>query len=99
MFIPSSDGQMTYKYYPYTFSTEQGYIDPNRSRVPSIMMTKRHQFAEFMPAIGQITIVNNKGYGQFNPGYAPVEWYLGTILIINKLKRIIFGLFFFFYFQ
>ena len=47
VFTPNSDSQMTYKYYPYTFNTEMGYIDPNRSRVPSIMMTKRHTFQEF----------------------------------------------------
>jgi hypothetical protein len=71
VFTPSSETQMTYKYYPYTFSTEMGYIDPNRSRVPSIMMTKRHTFAEFLPAIGSISIVNNDGTGQFNSGYWP----------------------------
>jgi hypothetical protein len=72
VFTPSSDTQMTYKYYPYTFNTEMGYIDPNRSKTPSIMMTKRHTFQEFMPAIGMINIVNNTGQGQFNTGYWPV---------------------------
>jgi len=65
VFTPSADTQMTYKYYPYTFSTEMGYVDPNRSRTPSIMMTKRHQFHEFMPAIGMILIENNDGKGYF----------------------------------
>jgi len=65
VFTPSSDTQMTYKYYPYTFSTEMGYVDPNRSRTPSIMMTKRHQFHEFMLAIGMILIRNNDGKGYF----------------------------------
>jgi hypothetical protein len=73
VFTPNGDTQMTYKYYPYTFSTEMGYIDPNRSRVPSIMMTKRHAFAEFLPAIGRITIVNNNGVNQFNDGYWPIR--------------------------
>jgi hypothetical protein len=74
LFTPSSDTQMTYKYYPYTFSTEMGYVDPNRSRTPSIMMTKRHQFYEFMPAIGMIVIANNDGqsyfvqHGEWNEG-------------------------------
>jgi len=71
VFTPNGDTQMTYKYYPYTFSTEMGYIDPNRSRVPSIMMTKRHTFAEFLPAIGSISIVNNDGVNQFSAGYWP----------------------------
>lgn len=65
LFTPSSETQMTYKYYPYTFSTEMGYTDPNRSRVPSIMMTKRHTFHEFMPAIGCILIHNNDGAGYY----------------------------------
>jgi hypothetical protein len=71
VFTPNSETQMTYKYFPYTFSTEMGYIDPNRSRVPSIMMTKRHAFAEFLPAVGAIVIENNNGEGQFTPGYNP----------------------------
>jgi hypothetical protein len=78
VFTPSSDTQMTYKYYPYTFSTEMGYIDPNRSRVPSIMMTKRHTFAEFLPAIGSIQIVNNDGNGQFSAGYWPITGNWGS---------------------
>jgi hypothetical protein len=65
LFTPSGDTQMTYKYYPYSFSTEMGYVDPNRSRVPSIMMTKRHTFHEFMPAVAAIMILNNDGKGHF----------------------------------
>ena len=42
-----------------------GYIDANRSRVPSIMLTKRHVMHEFMPAIGCIVILNNDGKGYF----------------------------------
>jgi hypothetical protein len=61
LFRPSGNTQMTYKYYPYSFSTEMGYTDPNRSRVPSVMMTKRHTMFEFMPAIGAILIENNTG--------------------------------------
>jgi hypothetical protein len=78
VFTPNSDTQMTYKYFPYTFSTEMGYIDPNRSRVPSIMMTKRHSFAEFLPALGMINIVNNTGTGQFTTGYWPNQGSWGT---------------------
>lgn len=61
MFLPSGGTQLTYCYYPYTFSTEMGYVDPNRSRVPSIMMTKRHTYYEFMSAIGAIVIKHNDG--------------------------------------
>lgn len=65
IFTPSTESQMTYKYYPYSFSTEMGYVDPNRSRVPSIMMTKRHTFAEFLPAIACVNILNNNGKGLY----------------------------------
>lgn len=94
VFIPSSEKQMTYKYYPYSFSVEQGYVDPNRSRVPSIMMTKRHTMESFLPAIGVINIVNNDGTGMFNPyvsvktyeagDWDDVETYPGASTVIGK---------------
>lgn len=61
VFIPETNSQMTYCYFPYSFSTSLGYISPNRSRTPSVMMTKRHTFAEFMPAVAAIEIMNNTG--------------------------------------
>jgi hypothetical protein len=74
VFTPDSDKQMTYKYYPYTFSTEMGYVDPNRSRVPSLMMTKRHTMHAFMPAIAAILIENNDGKGYFADYVSTKEW-------------------------
>lgn len=74
LFLPSSDNQMTYKYYPYHFSVETGYIDPNRSRVPSLMMTRRHTMREFLPAIGLINIINNDGQGYFRKSIPTTEW-------------------------
>jgi hypothetical protein len=59
IFIPSSPKLMTYKYYPYTFNVEKGYIDPNRPNVPSIMMTKRHTIEELMPLAAEVEIINN----------------------------------------
>jgi hypothetical protein len=61
IFIPSSPKQMTYKYYPYTFNVEKGYIDPNRPNVPSIMMTKRQTIEELTPLAAEIAILNNNG--------------------------------------
>jgi hypothetical protein len=66
VFLPATEKQMTYKYYAYSFCVEHGYIDPNRSRVPSIMMTKRHTFESMLPAIGLINIINNDGQGMFS---------------------------------
>ena len=74
VFTPDSDKQMTYKYYPYTFSTEMGYIDPNRSRTPSLMMTKRHTMHAFMPAIAAVLIENNDGKGYFADYVSTKTW-------------------------
>jgi hypothetical protein len=60
-FTPSTDKQLTYCYYPYSFTLSSGYVDSNRSRVPSLMMTKRHTMYEFMPAVAAIQIKNNTG--------------------------------------
>lgn len=61
IYIPSTPKQMTYKYYPYTFNVEKGYVDPNRPNVPSVMMTKRHTVEELTPLICVIEILNNDG--------------------------------------
>ena len=69
-FIPSGDKQLTTAYYPYSFVMEKGtgYRSPNHPLTPSIMMTKRHTFFEFTPAIAVIGIEGNTGIGQFNGG-------------------------------
>ena len=69
-FIPSGDKQLTTAYYPYSFVMEKGtgYRSPNHPLTPSIMMTKRHTFFEFTPAIAVIGIEGNTGVGQFNQG-------------------------------
>lgn len=77
VFIPETNSQMTYCYFPYSFSTSLGYISPNRSRTPSVMMTKRHTFAEFMPAVAAIEIMNNTGNPYTKYVYAKTEGYDG----------------------
>jgi hypothetical protein len=72
-FTPATNKQMTYKYYPYAFSLSSGYVDSNRSRVPSLMMTKRHTMYEFMPAVACITIANNTG-SPYNKFVSTKEW-------------------------
>ena len=71
-FLPDGGTQKTLTYYPYTYSTESGYIDPARSRVPSIMMTKRHTFHEFMPATACVLIKNNNA-NWFQQPYATYQ--------------------------
>ena len=74
VFLPSTEKQKTLCYFPYSFTVAHNYIDPNRSRTPSIMMTKRHAFESVLPAVGLINIVNNDGIGQFAPYVQHKEW-------------------------
>lgn len=68
VFIPSADeNQLTYKYWAYTFSTELGYRDPNRSYVPSVMLCKRDVMKAFLPAIGMIKIIGNNPDASYDP--------------------------------
>jgi hypothetical protein len=60
-FVPNVDNYMTYKYYPYTFNVEKGYLDPQMMNVPSIMMTKRQTIEELIPMQCQIEVLHNDG--------------------------------------
>lgn len=60
-FCPSVEDYMSYKYFPYTFNIEKGYLDPQMPNVPSIMMTKRHTIEELVPMQVQIQILHNDG--------------------------------------
>ena len=63
-FVPGQDDLATLKYYPYTFNVERsasGFISPNSPNVPSVMLTKRQAFQEFVPLVGKIVIYNNNG--------------------------------------
>ena len=63
-FVPGQDDIKTLQYYPYTFNVERsssGFISPNTPNVPSVLMTKRQTFEEFVPMVGKIEILNNNG--------------------------------------
>lgn len=76
LFIPAGGKQRTMDYFAYSFSTELGYTDPNRSRTPSIMMQKRHTFHAFMPAVGAIVVKNN--YVDFGKNETPYNQWVST---------------------
>lgn len=67
VYTPSTNTHMTYKYYPYSFNMESGYRDPNRPNVPSLMATKRHAMAEFLPVIAKLEITNNNTTQAYRP--------------------------------
>jgi len=62
-FIPSSPDYYTFKYYPYTFTVENGngYRMPSSPNVPAVIVHKRHTFEKIVPMIGTITVTNNNG--------------------------------------
>ena len=63
-FVPSQEDIKTLMYYPYTFNVERsatGFVSPNSPNTPSVMLTKRDTFQEFVPVVGKIEIVNNNG--------------------------------------
>jgi hypothetical protein len=63
-FIPGPDDQKVLTYYPYTFNVERsssGFVSPNTPNVPSVLMTKRQVFKDFLQMVGQINILHNDG--------------------------------------
>lgn len=63
-FVPSAEDQKTLVYYPYSFNVERsasGWVSPNQPNVPSVMLTKRQTFQEFVPLVGKIVIDHNDG--------------------------------------
>jgi hypothetical protein len=63
-FVPGQEDIATLKYYPYTFNVERsssGFVSPNSPNVPSVLLTKRQAFQEFVPLVGKIVVLNNSG--------------------------------------
>jgi hypothetical protein len=61
LFTSMNDDEITYKYYPYSFSVESNYRDPQMPNVPAMAAFKRHTIERFSNAIAKITIQNNTG--------------------------------------
>lgn len=59
--VPTTDKQLTIKYYPYTFNVIRDYRNTKFTNLPSIAMTRRQTLEEFKPLICQIDIKNNDG--------------------------------------
>jgi hypothetical protein len=63
-FVPGQEDIKTLCYYPYTFNVERsasGFVSPNTPNVPSVLLTKRQAFQEFVPLVGKIVLKNNNG--------------------------------------
>lgn len=63
-YVPGQEDIKTLMLYLYTFNVERsssGFISPNSPNVPSVLMTQRRKFQQFMPVVGKVNILNNSG--------------------------------------
>jgi len=77
-FIPTSEDQMTMKFFPYSFTVEQpgnGYLNPNAQNVPGIIAHRRYAFEKILACQGRIVITNNS-YREYS--FAGTSSYLPT---------------------
>lgn len=66
-FVPTSPDQMTYKFYPYSFTVHPGgtgYVNPTTPNVPAVIANRRYTYQKMVAAIGKVTITNNNGVMQ-----------------------------------
>jgi hypothetical protein len=77
-FIPTSEDQMTYKFFPYSFTVEQpgnGYLNPNAQNVPGIIAHRRYSFEKILQCAGKVVVTNNT-YSEYS--FAGTSSYLPT---------------------
>lgn len=60
-FSSTDDKRPTYVYHPYSYTVSRGYQNPSNQLVPSVMVTKRHRFVDFVPSQFRIKILGNTG--------------------------------------
>jgi hypothetical protein len=59
-FTSTDEKRPTYIFHPYSYTISRGYNNPNADAlVPSLMVTKRHLFKEFVPSQFKLKLLNN----------------------------------------
>lgn len=58
-FSSTDDRRPTYLFHPFSYTVSRGYQNPNNTTLPSIMVTKRHTFEEFVPSQFRLKINGN----------------------------------------
>ena len=64
VYIPGVSDIRTVSLFLYTFNVERsssGFVSPNTPNVPSVLMTQRRRFQNFLPLVSKINILNNNG--------------------------------------
>lgn len=60
-FTSTDERRPTYIFHPYSYTISRGYQNPNNTTIPSLMVTKRHLFKEFVPSQFNLKLLNNDG--------------------------------------
>ena len=58
-FSSTDDKRPTYLFHPFSYTVSRGYQNANNTTLPSIMVTKRHTFEEFIPSQFRLKINGN----------------------------------------
>lgn len=77
-FIPTTEDQLTMKFFPYSFTVEQpgsGYLNPKAQNTPAIIAHRRYSFEKILPCNGRVVITNNS-YNEYS--FAGASSYLPT---------------------
>lgn len=61
-FTSTDEKRPTYIFHPYSYTISRGYNNPKSDAlVPTLMVTKRHLFKEFVPSQLRVKLLNNTG--------------------------------------
>lgn len=60
-FTSTDERRPTYIFHPYSYTISRGYQNPNNTTIPSLMVTKRHLFKEFVPMQFKVALTGNDG--------------------------------------
>lgn len=66
-FSSTDDKRPTYLFHPFSYTVSRGYQNANNTTLPSIMVTKRHTFEEFIPSQFRLKINGNDDHQWTSP--------------------------------
>ncbi len=67
VFTSNDEKRPTYIFHPFSYTISRGYNNPNNVVTPSIMVTKRHTFQEFVPMQLRLQLLGNDDSQFTNP--------------------------------
>jgi hypothetical protein len=70
-FTSTDERRPTALFHPFSYTVSRGYQNVNNALIPSIMITKRHTFQEFLPSQFRLQLLGNDGR-QFTTPRTPI---------------------------